>query len=101
MLELTSQEKIVYEMIVKAAQQGRPCPSNLDIEMEVGCNSSSIPPGIVKRLEDKGYIKVIRFQRAREVFINATAQKTARHPDRKTERPHIARGEAGHQGAPT
>lgn len=92
MPELNSFEVTVLAMIELAAMAGRPCPSNLDMEMELGCNSTSVAPGVVKSLEDKGYIRVTRYQRAREVEIIGTGAKTAPHPDRKTSRQHVPRG---------
>jgi SOS-response transcriptional repressor LexA len=89
---LTNYEATVLRMIVEAAIKGDPCPSNLDIEMELGCNSTSVAPVVVRRLEEKGYIAVTRYQRAREVTILATGQSTARHPQRKTTRDHVPRG---------
>lgn len=89
---LTNFEKIAYRMIQHAAAHGLPCPTNLDIEIELGCNSTSIAPVVVRRLEEKGYITVTRYQRAREVTITETGQSTARHPQRKTNRKHVPRG---------
>ena len=88
-------ETITLAMIRRAAQAGEPCPTNLDIEIELGCNSTSVAPSVVKRLEDKGIIRVNRYQRAREVEIIETGEKTARHPQRKTSRKHIPRGMKG------
>jgi len=92
MQPLTRYETIVLAMIEKAAFRGDPCPSNLDIEMELGCNSTSVAPVVVKRLEEKGYIRVTRYQRAREVTVTSTGLSTARHPQRKTTRSHVPRG---------
>ena len=92
--QLTKFEWVVLQMIERAADRGQPAPSNLDIEMEIGCNSSSIAPAIVKRLEEKGIIAVKRYQRAREITIIATGKQTARHPQRRTNRPHVPRGAA-------
>ena len=88
-------EAITYEMIERAANRGEPCPSNLDIEMALGCSSTSVAPTVVKMLEQKGLILVTRYQRAREVTIISTGKSTARHPDRKTSRKHIPRGMKG------
>jgi Mn-dependent DtxR family transcriptional regulator len=92
MQPLTRQESIVLAMIERAAFTGKPCPSNLDIEMELNCNSSSIAPTIIRRLEEKGYIKVTRYQRAREVTLTSTGMSTAPHPQRHSDRPHVPRG---------
>jgi SOS-response transcriptional repressor LexA len=92
MPELNNFETIAYRMICWAAENDLPCPSNLDIEMELGCNSASVAPVVVKRLEEKGYITVTRYQRAREITVLATGAKTARHPQRKTTLAHVPRG---------
>lgn len=97
-MTLTNYEKITLAMIERAAQEGRPCPSNMDIEIELGCNSTSVAPCVVARLEEKGYISVKRYQRAREVTILATGLKTARHPQRKTTRTHVPRGSGSSAG---
>lgn len=98
MQELNEFEKITLELIERAAERGETCPTNLDIEMELGCNSTSVAPMVVSRLEDKGYIEVKRFQRAREVTILSTGAKTARHPQRKTTRKHVPRGHGSTNG---
>lgn len=95
---LTSYETTVLRMIIEAAIKGDPCPSNLDIEMELGCNSTSVAPVVVRRLEEKGYIRVTRYQRAREVTIIATGQSTAVHPQRRTTRKHVPRGSGSTAG---
>jgi hypothetical protein len=92
MTPLSVYEKIVLEMIEQAAERSRPCPSNLDIEMEIGANSSSIPPALIRSLEEKGLIHVTRYQRFREVTILATGLKTARCVSQRTSRPHVPRG---------
>lgn len=92
MPELTNYERIVLRMIEEAALAGFPCPSNLDIEMELGCNSTSVAPVVVRKLEEKGFITVTRYQRAREITITSTGLSTARHPQRATTRKHVPRG---------
>lgn len=94
-MQLNEFEQITLKMISDAAEDGRPCPSNLDIEMELGCSSASVAPTVVKMLETKGLISVTRYQRAREVTIHATGKSTAPHPNRKTDRKHIPRGMKG------
>lgn len=92
MLELNPQEQIVLNAITKAAQHDRVCPTNLDLEMMIGCNSSSVAPSVVKRLENYGLIYVERHQRFRRVKILATGQWTAKSPSQHTTRPHVPRG---------
>lgn len=92
MPDLTNYEQTVLRMIEVAAEAGLPCPSNLDIEMELGCNSTSVAPVVVRRLEEKGFIIVTRYQRAREITVASTGLSTARHPQRTTNRKHVPRG---------
>lgn len=89
---LTHQETIVLNMLLSAATNNRPCPSNLDFEMALNVNSTSTAPNIIASLEEKGWIEVTRYQRAREVRIPHLNLETAPHPNRKTDRPHVPRG---------
>lgn len=89
---LTIREKVAFEMIEQAALRNRPCPSNLDIEMAIGANSTSTAPAIVQSLEAKGLIRVTRFQRFRQATIVATGHTTAQPPSQRTKRPHVPRG---------
>jgi hypothetical protein len=98
MADLTNYERTVLRMIEGAAEAGLPCPSNLDIEMELGCNSTSVAPVVVRRLEEKGFIIVTRYQRAREITVTSTGLTTARHPQRNTNRKHVPRGSGSTSG---
>lgn len=89
---VTPWEAIAYDEIRRAAQAGDACPLNLDLEMMFECNSTSVAPSVVKRLEAKGLIIVRRYQRFREVQIVATGQWTARSPSQHVERAHVPRG---------
>lgn len=92
MIELRRSERIVYQALIDAAEAGQPCPLNMDIEDLIGCDSTSMGPWIIRRLEEKGLIKVERYQRFRVVEIVATGKRTARSPSMHTERPHVPRG---------
>lgn len=96
--DMNAYEVIAFRMIEHAARNGLPCPTNLDIEMELGCNSTSIAPVVVRRLEEKGYISVVRYQRSREVTIIDTGARTAKHPQRRTARQHVPRGAGSASG---
>ncbi len=89
---LTPAEHIVLAELTTAAEQGFVCPLNLDLEMIIGCSSGSTVPKVIARLESKGFIRVRRYQRFREVQITATGQWTARSPSMHVERPHVPRG---------
>jgi len=42
--DLGAAERIAYRLINHAAETGRPCPVNIDIEVAAGFNSSSMGP---------------------------------------------------------
>jgi hypothetical protein len=65
---------------------------NIDIEIAIGANSSSMGPVTVKRLERKGLIEVSRYYRARIVRIVATGKETAPPPNERTDLPRADRG---------
>jgi hypothetical protein len=68
--------------------------------MEIGCNSTSVPPSLVAKLERKGLITVKRYQRFREVTIIATGKTTARSPHQHVDHPHVPRGMRKVEGTP-
>lgn len=90
--EMTPSETIIYDELCRAAAASEPCPLNLDLEMMIGCESSSGPPTIIKRLEDRGLIVVIRYQRFRQVKICATGEWTMKAPNQQTTSKHVPRG---------
>jgi len=96
-------ERIAYHLINQAAENGQPCPVNIDLEVAAGFNSSSMGPKLVRKLESRGLIRVSRFQRFRLVEIIATGKQTARHPSMVTDRPLVRRGarSAGAMGLPS
>lgn len=101
--DLDAAERIAYRLINHAAEHGRPCPVNIDIEVAAGFNSSSMGPKLVRKLESRGLIRVSRFQRFRLVEIVATGKRTARHPSMHGDRPLVRRGarSAAAMGLPT
>lgn len=90
--EMSPNETVIYDALCRAAEAGEPCPLNLDLEMMIGCSSSSGAPTVVKRLEERGLIKVIRFQRFRRVQICATGKWTMKAPNQQTTSIHVPRG---------
>lgn len=92
MHQLTEIEQRVYDMICCAAENNLPCPSNMDIEDEADYSSTSMGPMLIARLERKGLIRVLRFQRFREVKILATGKWTARSSSQHGTNPHVPRG---------
>lgn len=90
--EMTPNETIIYDELCRAAEAREACPLNLDLEMMIGCGSSSTAPNIVRRLERRGLIEVIRFQRFRQVLICATGKRTMKAPNQQTTSQHVPRG---------
>lgn len=101
MTDLTPWETIVYEALCIAADRHEPCPVNLDLEMLIGANSTSMGPKMVRRLEEKGLIRVVRYQKFREVEIVATGKTTARSVSQHIDRPHVPRGAGSRAAVPT
>lgn len=89
---LSPQELVIYQAILAAAEMGQVCPNYLDLNELAGYESASSSVGVVKRLEQKGLIRVVRYQRFRRVQIVATGKWTARSPSMHVERPHVPRG---------
>lgn len=99
---LAPAERIAYRLINHAAEEGLPCPVNIDLEVAAGFNSTSMGPKLVRKLENRGLIRVSRYQRFRMVEIVATGKQTARHPSMRADRPLVRRGarSAGAMGLP-
>jgi hypothetical protein len=73
---LTPIERQVFERCHRAAAAGLPAPSTEDLTAAIGASGFSTVPGILKRLEAKGYITREIYQRGRVVCITATGQCT-------------------------
>lgn len=74
---LTPIELRVLDICDRAAREGRELDSIEDMRMALGALSYSTVPGIMKRLEAKGYISRTVYQRGRQVCITATGKCTA------------------------
>lgn len=74
---LSQIERAVLSICEQAAEDGRPLESIEEIMNEVGVDGFSTVPGIMKRLEEKGFIRRNIYQRGRQVCIVATGQCTA------------------------
>jgi hypothetical protein len=74
---LTAIEKRVLEICVQAAEEGRELDSIEDMRQAIGAVSYSTVPGVMKRLEAKGYIERTIFQKGRQVCIPSTGKCTA------------------------
>lgn len=100
--ELSPAEQVIYQMIYEAAEAGLPCPLNLDLEMAGGFNSTSMGPKTVRRLAEKGLIRVmLTGQRFRIVQVIATEKWTAPDPRQKTFGEHKPRRRASCAPKPT
>lgn len=92
-LEMTPNETIIYDALCEAAREGRVCPDYLDLSELCGFQADYHSSKIVSDLKIKGMIEVDTCgQVYRRVRIVATGQWTARHPDQKSDAPHIPRG---------
>jgi len=89
---LNEAELRVYELLVEASESGLPCPQNIDLEILAGFDSTSMGPKLIRKLEAKGLIRVVRYQRFREVQIVETGKWTARPASMHVDRPHVPRG---------
>ena len=74
---LTPVEERVLAFCEVAAAEGRPLEPVDTIMRAIGAQSYSTVPGIMRRLEAKGYITREVYQRGRSVCIIATGQCTA------------------------
>lgn len=74
--ELTAIERAVLKICKRAAAEGRELDSIEDMRMELGALSYSTVPGVMKRLEAKGYITRQIYQKGRQVCIVSTGQCT-------------------------
>lgn len=98
---LSKPERMAFQALWDAAEAGRPCPTNIDLEVMIGYASSSMGSSVVRRLEAKGMIRVRRYQRFREIQIVATGRWTARAVSQHSVNPHVPRGcGAGSQPSP-
>jgi signal transduction histidine kinase len=89
---------MVFAMLIEAALAGAPCPTNLEIEDALAVGSTSLGARKLALLEQRGLIRVERWQRARRVTIVATGWQTAAPPGEGAMPPrHVERGasEAG------
>lgn len=73
---LTPVEQQIFEMCYAAAEEGRELDSTEAMATRIGANSFSTVPGILKRLERKGWISRSVFQKGRQVCITATGRCT-------------------------
>jgi hypothetical protein len=73
---LTAIEQRVYDICKAAAAEGRALETSDEIMARIGATGVATVPGILKRLESKGYIERTIYQRGRVVCIPETGQCT-------------------------
>lgn len=66
---LAKADEVIFDMIVRAAKLGEPCPGNQEMATATGYKSISTAADAVKRLEAAGRITVERFNKTRTVHI--------------------------------
>jgi len=89
---LSDVENHIYATIRLAASRGAPCPSNAMLMRISRCQSIGTTSDVVKSLEEKGFIKVKRFQRQRQVEIVKTGQITTVFENTElSTRPHVGK----------
>ena len=74
---LSSIEAQVYDICREAADRDLPAPSTEVIMQRVGAMGMATVPGIMRRLEGKGFIRRLIYQRGRTITITATGKSTA------------------------
>ena len=76
---LSNEERRVLSLAIEDAAAGRPLRPNAEIAAELGSQNydGGTVPGIMRRLEAKGYITREIYQRGRQVCIVSTGQCTA------------------------
>lgn len=75
-IPLTAIEQRVYDLCAIAAATNQPAPSVEALTIAIGASGPSTVPGIMKRLEVKGWISRTIYQRGRQVCITETGQCT-------------------------
>ena len=79
-MELTERQRRLYETIAVAARDGRVCPTNKDIAELSGLVSASAVADALGRLQKKGAVEVVRFNRSRIVRFPTLGLTTAEPP---------------------
>ena len=74
---LTERQRRLYETIVAAARAGQVCPTNREIADLSGLVSASAVADALGRLQRKGVVDVVRFNRARVVRFPGLGLETA------------------------
>lgn len=71
-----SKHGIIYRAIRAAAIDRKPCPTNKELALSIGCSSTGLASAIVSELEDDSALAIVRGARARKVTIRAIGMAT-------------------------
>ena len=67
---------VIYDLLVDAAEEGVPCPSDASLANEVGYSGHVTANRAVQALHESGHIQIERNGRARRVLIAETGNRT-------------------------
>lgn len=84
---MSTRTRLIFRMLIDAAEAGRPCPSNADIAAETGGDARSYGTHALQQLEQLGLIRVHRSHNTRIVTIVSSGKATADPEDCSTLRP--------------
>ena len=79
-MDLTDRQRRLYEVILAAATAGQVCPTNREIAVQSGLVSASAVADALGRLQRKGVVEVMRYNRARVVKFPGHGVETKRPP---------------------
>lgn len=66
----------MYDAIDRAARAGNACPDNATLACIIDASSPATATGVLKRIEQRGLVRVRRYQSARQVTIVASGLST-------------------------
>lgn len=82
--------RLIYAMMVEAAEAGAPCPTNPDIAAKFGCSKDSVK-NTLRRLRDSGALRLTGRDPLRRATVVATGARTAALPPRRLPPPLACR----------
>ena len=68
-LQAQATQKVVYDLLVKAALAGEVCPSNLTLCEALGATSVSTPAHAIARMAKAGRLRVKHCSNGREIYL--------------------------------
>ncbi|MEG3086155.1 hypothetical protein [Sphingomonas sp. PB4P5] len=88
---MSPSDQLIFDTITDAANNGKPCPTNIELAAIVGFLSGQSAGDVLRRLEKAGLITVSRIQNGRMVKILATGQQIRSKTYEEAERKHVVR----------